>query len=67
MQISDEDLAEFRLRYTQEFGEELSDAEASEMAARVTDLYSLLAESLPSEQRSTAMRPPEELDRRSPE
>ena len=66
MQLSDKDLAEFRMLYEKEFGEELSDEETSEIAARVTDLYSLLAESLPSEQRSTVMQPPEETGPPSP-
>jgi hypothetical protein len=60
MQVSKEDLKEFRMLYAKEFGEELSDEEASEMAGRVAGLYSLLAEPLPSEQGSTAMRPYEE-------
>lgn len=60
MQVSDEDLKEFQALYAAEFGEELSDEEASEMAGRVTDLYSLLAEPLPSEVASTVTPPAEE-------
>jgi hypothetical protein len=49
MQISDGDLEEFRSLYAKEFGEQLLAAESAEMASRLADLYSLLAESLPSE------------------
>ena len=49
MQISDEDLQEFMRLYIAEFREELSKAEASEIAGRFADLYMLLAELLPSE------------------
>ena len=54
MQISDEDLEEFRRLYTAEFGDELSKAEASEIAGRFVDLYTLVAEPLPSEQEGAA-------------
>lgn len=49
MQITDEDLQEFMRLYTAEFGEDLSKAEASEIAGRFVDLYMLLSEPLPSE------------------
>lgn len=55
MQISDEDLEEFIRLYAAEFGEQLSKAEASEIAGRFVDLYTLLAEPLPSEQEGAAM------------
>jgi len=54
MQISDEDLEEFMRLYTAEFGQQLSKAEASEIAGRFVDLYMLLAEPLPSEQEGAA-------------
>lgn len=66
MQVGDEDLKEFRTLYAKEFGEELSDEEASEMAGRVADLYALLAEPLPSEQDSPSMQPLEETAPPSP-
>lgn len=59
MQVSPEDIEDFKRIYTAEFGELLSNAEAGEMAGRLLDLYSLLAEPLPSEQASAAMPPPE--------
>lgn len=49
MQVDNSDVQEFRTLYTAEFGEELSIKEATEIAGRVADLYTLLAESLPSE------------------
>ena len=49
MQISEHDLEEFKTLYAKEFGEQLSAEEAAEIASRLADLYSLLAESLPSE------------------
>ncbi len=58
MQISDEDLEEFTRLYAAEFGEKLSKAEASEIAGRFVDLYTLLAEPLPSEQEGAAMPQP---------
>ena len=51
MQITDDDLEQFRMLYATEFEEELSHEEASEIAGRVADLYALLAETLPSERR----------------
>jgi hypothetical protein len=56
--ISEEHLQEFMRIYEQEFGESLSHAEASEMAARLVDLYELLLEPLPSEiEAHKVMRP----------
>lgn len=43
MRVSDEAIAEFRRLYKEEYGEELPDAEASEMAFRLTTLYELFA------------------------
>lgn len=53
MQISDEDMEEFKQRYAAAFGEQLAPAEASEMATRLINLYLLLAEPLPSERGTT--------------
>lgn len=49
MQIDKENLEEFKRIYAAEFVEELSQAEASEVASRFVDLYMLLSEPLPSE------------------
>ena len=49
MQIDKEDLEEFKRIYAIEFGEELPQAEAGEIAGRFVDLYMLLAKPLPSE------------------
>ena len=49
MNIDDKDLEEFKKLYAAEFGEELSREEASEIAWRLADLYTFLAEPLPSE------------------
>ena len=54
MRISDEDLEEFKRIYAAEFGEELSQAEASEAASNLVELYMLLAQPLPSEQNKNA-------------
>ncbi len=43
MEIDKESLEEFKKIYKEEFGEELTDAEAREMAQRVLRLYELLA------------------------
>lgn len=66
MQISDEDLEEFMRLYTAEFGEALSKAEASEIAGRFVDLYTLLAEPLPSEQAVSPKPQLGELGSRTP-
>jgi hypothetical protein len=48
MKLTPDDIAEFKVIYLQEFGEELSDAEANEMASRVMRLYELLARPIPA-------------------
>lgn len=52
MHFTDEDLKEFMEIYSAEFDEELSLAEAREMASRVMRLYEILAEPLPGERRT---------------
>jgi len=42
MQLSDEDIKEFAAVWKEEFGEEISDAEARRNAAQLLQLYSLL-------------------------
>ena len=54
MQIDDKDLEEFKKIYTAEYGEELPQTEASEIASNFVDLYMLLAQPLPSEQEGAA-------------
>lgn len=49
MKIEPQDLEEFRRLYKAEFGEELSQAEASEIAGNLVSLYELLCEPLPYE------------------
>jgi hypothetical protein len=44
MHFTDEDLKEFMETYSAEFHEEISFAEAREMASRVMQLYEMLAE-----------------------
>jgi hypothetical protein len=48
MQLTDQDVAEFKQAYAEAFGETLNDAEAREMGARVLRLYELLAKPLPA-------------------
>lgn len=50
MPLSKEDMEEFRAIYHEETGTYLSDAEVSEMAHRLINLYMLLSKKLPSEQ-----------------
>lgn len=50
MLISDADIEEFRKRYKAAFGVELSQAEASEAAGNLAELYLFLSQPLPSEQ-----------------
>jgi len=45
--ISDKDLDEFIAIYKEEYGEDVSRSEASEMASRLVMLYQLLAKKLP--------------------
>lgn len=49
MKINDSDIQEFITIYQEEFGEELSFAEASEIAFRLFSLYTLLTGVLPGE------------------
>ena len=43
MRVSEEGLTEFRRIYQEEFGEELSEESARDMASRVLTLYEILA------------------------
>jgi hypothetical protein len=47
MRISDEALVEFVKIYREEFGEDISRDEASEMATRILTLYTLLSKKPP--------------------
>jgi len=49
MKIPDEALNEFIEIYREEFGEDISRAEAGEMASRLLKLYELLSGKLPNE------------------
>lgn len=57
MHISDERLKEFQEAYEADFNEEITKEEAREMLSRLTKLYELLIQPLPSDQ-----RPPERKD-----
>lgn len=57
MKIPDESIREFVHIYEKEFGEKLTEAQASEMAFRVLTLYEFLAKTLPNELQS---RPPDD-------
>jgi len=48
MKLTHEDIEEFKQIYRDEFGEDLSDAEAHEMASRVMRLYLHLAKTAPT-------------------
>lgn len=50
MRLDEPDIEEFRRIYNAEFDEFLSPAQAREIAARLINLYELLARPLPSEQ-----------------
>ena len=50
MRLSEEAIQEFASLYKEEFGEELTKAEASEMAYRLMVLYEQLSKPLPDEQ-----------------
>jgi len=63
MQISPEDPEDFKRRYTAAFGEKLTDAEASEAANNLAELYWLLAQPLPSELKERPTPPDEMPDR----
>lgn len=54
MQISKERLQDFIKLYEEEFEEQLSCDEASEITSRLIDLYILLSSPLPSEQNKEA-------------
>jgi hypothetical protein len=47
MQISDEALEDFARLYKEEFNEDITRAQASEMAFRLVTLYELLAQKVP--------------------
>ena len=49
MLLNQHDINEFREIYVKDSGESITDAEVREMATRITRLYELLAEPLPSE------------------
>jgi len=49
MSFEDKDLKEFQTLYEQEFGEPISEQDASYMASRLVTLYEALARPLPSE------------------
>lgn len=49
MQLDQEIIDDFKAAYRTDFGEDLSDAEAAEVASRVLDLYLLLARRVPEE------------------
>lgn len=65
MQINDEDLKDFKKRYAEVFGNELSHAEASEAANDLAELYLFLSKPLPSEQ-AIPPKPSGETDSRIP-
>ena len=48
MQLTEDDVREFKEAYEAEFREVISDAEAREMAARVMRIIELIIEPLPS-------------------
>ena len=51
MDITDEDVHEYKLLHEAEFKKSISDAEAREIATRLLVLYEMLAELLPSERK----------------
>ena len=55
MLISNEDLEDFKRRYEDAFGVKLSQAEASEAAGNLAELYLFLSQPLPSEQKKSTM------------
>ncbi len=62
MQIDDDALSEFLTLYNEEFGEDISRKEASEMAHRLLMLYDVLAKKLPGEQDPASLQQPNEED-----
>lgn len=63
MQISDEDLEEFREIYREEFGKEIDRAEALEMATRLILLYEIIMKRLPPEVEDEIRRRAEDRSR----
>ena len=59
MKVSEEALDDFIRIYKEEYGEELSRAEASEMTFRLLTLYELLAKHK-SHERSATPKPPDD-------
>lgn len=59
MKIDKEDLEEFKRLYKDEYGRQLTEAEASEIAGNLVSLYELLSEPLPCE-----IRPPSATEKR---
>ena len=49
MQLTQQDIEEFKAAYKEAFGEDITDAEAREMGSRVLWLYELLSKPLPLE------------------
>ncbi len=49
MDLTDEEVQEYKHLHEKEFNETISDAEAREIASRLLLLYELLAQPLPSE------------------
>jgi hypothetical protein len=60
MNISDQALEEFAKLYKEEFNEEITRAQASEMAFRLVTLYELLAQKLPEKPITPSVDPPRE-------
>ncbi len=52
MSVSKERLHEFMRLYKEEFNEEITEDQASEMTARMLRLYRLVSEELPSERKA---------------
>ena len=65
MQISKEDLDKFKRIYKDEFGEELTEVDASAMASDLLDLYELLMQPLPENGSRRADSPPHPTDQTS--
>jgi hypothetical protein len=60
MKIPDEALDEFTRLYKDEFNEDITKAQASEMAFRLVTLYELLGQKLPEEHITPPGDPPRE-------
>jgi len=61
MQMNESDLREFMRIYEQEFGEELQEDEAREIASNLLSLYEALMQPLPSGPASLAQEAPRHL------